>query len=95
MNDYFYDWGWQDEDNKDTAYRLREKNKHYRVFKHYKDGRFEGVTEVMSKEEAIERCKQIQLLDPVGQMDWLDRWHEAQQERREQRNEYLQAKGRL
>jgi hypothetical protein len=94
-DEYFYDWGWQFEDNMKTAYRRGAENEHYRVFKHYKDGRTESVTDVMPKEEAIERCKQIKLLDPVGQMDWLDKWHEAQQERREQRNEYLQAKGRL
>lgn len=95
MSDYFYDYGWEYEDNKDTAYKSGVQNKNYRVFKHYKDGRIEGVTEVMPREEAIEKCKQIQLLDPVGQMDWIDRWHEAEQERREQRNEYLRAKGRL
>jgi hypothetical protein len=53
------------------------------------------VTDVMPKEEAIEKLKQIQLLDPIGQMDWVDRWHEAEQERQAQRNEYLTAKGRL
>ena len=93
--DYFYDYGWQFEDNKATAFRRGATNEHYRVFKHYKDGRMEAVTEVMPKEEAVERCKQIQLLDPVGQLDWIDKWHEAEQERLAQRNEYLSAKGRL
>jgi hypothetical protein len=95
MDDYFYDWGWLFEDNIETAYRTNIPNKNYRVVKHYKDGRTESVTDVMPKEEAIERCKQIQLLDPVGQMDWLDKWHENEQERKAQRNEYLTAKGRL
>ena len=94
-DEYFYDWGWQFEDNMKTAYRRGAENEHYRVFKHYKDGRTESVTDVMPKEEAIERCKQIKLLDPVGQMDWLDKWHENEQERKAQRNEYLTAKGRL
>jgi hypothetical protein len=95
MSDYFYDYGWQYEDNKDTAYRTGKENRHYRVFKHYRDGRIEGVTEIMSRDDAIEMCKQIQLLDPVGQMDWVDDWHEAEQERLAQRNDYLTAKGRL
>ncbi len=94
-DEYFYDWGWQIEDNMKTAYRKGVTNEHYRVFKHYKNGRAEAVTETMPREEAIERCRQIKLLDPVGQQDWLDKWHEVEQERREQRNEYLQAKGRL
>ena len=95
MDDYFYDWGWQIDDNLKTAFRKNVKNEHYRVFKHYKNGRAESVTDTMSREEAIERCNQIKLLDPVGQVDWIDKWHEAQQERRERHNEYLQAKGRL
>ena len=94
-DEYFYDWGWQVEDNMKTAYRKGVTNEHYRVFKHYKNGRAEAVTDTMPREEAIERCRQIKLLDPVGQQDWLDKWHEVEQERREQRNEYLQAKGRL
>jgi hypothetical protein len=95
MDEYFYDWGWQIDDNLKTAFRKNVKNEHYRVFKHYKSGRTEAVTDTMSREEAIERCKQIDLLDPVGQVDWIDKWHEAEQERKEQRNNYLQAKGRL
>ena len=94
-DDYFYDWGWQVEDNMKTAYRRDAKNEHYRVFKHHKDGRTESVTDTMPREEAIERCKQINLLDPRGQQDWLDKWHEREQERKAQRNEYLTAKGRL
>ena len=95
MDEYFYDYGWQYEDNEATAYKTGVKNMNYRVFKYYRDGHIESVTDVMPREEAIEKCKQIQLLDPVGQMDWIDKWHEAEQERREQRNDYLQAKGRL
>lgn len=94
-DEYFYYWGWQIEDNMKTAYRKGVTNEHYRVFKHYKNGRAEAVTDTMPREEAIERCRQIKLLDPVGQQDWLDKWHEVEQERREQRNEYLQTKGRL
>ena len=95
MDEYFYDYGWLFEDNMATAYKIGMQNEHYRVFKHYKDGRMESVTDTMPRDDAIERCKQIQLLDPVGQVDWIDKWHEAEQERIEQRNEYLQAKGRL
>ena len=95
MNDYFYDFGWEYADNKETAYRTGMTNKNYRVFKYYKDGRMESVTDVMPKEEAIEKLKQIHLLDPVGQMDWVDDWHEAECERRAQRNDYLTAKGRI
>ena len=94
-DDYFYDWGWLFEDNIETAYRTGMTNKNYRVVKHYKDGRTETVTDAMPKEEAIERCKQINLLDPRGQQDWLEKWHENEQERQAQRNEYLTAKGRL
>ena len=93
--DYFYDYGWLFEDNIETAYRTGMTNKNYRVVKHYKDGRTESVTDTMPKEEAIERCKQINLLDPRGQQDWLEKWHENEQERQAQRNEYLTAKGRL
>lgn len=95
QSEYFYDWGWQFEDNMKTAYRKGVTNEHYRVFKHYKDGRTEAVTDTMPREEAIKTCDQIKLLDPVGQMDWLDKWYENEQERKAQRNEYLQAKGRL
>jgi Mg/Co/Ni transporter MgtE len=95
MDEYFYDYGWLWEDNKDTAYRLREKNKHYRVFKNYKDGRTENVTDPMSRDEAIERLKQIHLLDPVGQVDWVEEWKQEQQDRKEIMNDYLRAKGRL
>lgn len=95
MDEYFYDWGWQFEDNMKTAYRRDAKNEHYRVFKHYKDGRMESVTDTMPREEAIERLHQIKLLDPVGQGDWVDEWKQEQQDRKEITNDYLRAKGRL
>jgi len=94
-DDYFYDYGWHYEDNKGKAYRSVNADLLYRVVKYYKNGSMENVTDPMSRDEAIEKLKQIQLLDPVGQMDWVERWHEAEQERQEQRNAYLTAKGRL
>lgn len=95
QSEYFYDWGWQYEDNKETAYKTGRVNQHYRVVKYYKDGRVELMTDPMPREEAIERCKQIQLLDPAGQTDWIDGLKEERKERQSVINDYLQAKGRL
>ena len=95
MDEYYYDYGWLWEDNKDTAYRYNMTNQNYRVFKHYKDGRMESVTDTMPREEAIERLHQIKLLDPVGQGDWVDEWKQEQRDRKEITNDYLRAKGRL
>jgi len=95
MNDYFYDYGWEYADNKELAYRTSPKNLLHRVVKYYKDGRCEAMTDPMTRDEAIEKLKQIQLLDPVGQQDWVEKWHDAERERQEQRNDYLNAKGRI
>ena len=94
-DEYFYDYGWLWEDNIKTAYGRGKVNEHYRVFKHYKDGRMESVTDTMPREEAIEKLHQIRLLDPVGQGDWVDEWKQEQQDRKEITNDYLRAKGRL
>jgi len=95
-DDYYYDYGWLWEDNKEIAYRRNATGSLlYRVIKHYKDGRVENVTDPISRDEAEQRYRQIKLLDPVGQQDWVDDWKERAQEMQEIRNEYLQAKGRL
>lgn len=95
MDEYFYDYGWLFEDNMATAYKVGMQNKYYRVFKNHKDGRTESVTDPMSRDDAIERLKQIHLLDPVGQVDWVEEWKQEQQDRKEVMNDYLRAKGRL
>lgn len=95
MSEYFYDYGWAWEDNKEQAYRTSPKNLLHRVVKYHKNGSVENVTDPMTRDEAIEKLKQILLLDPVGQQDWVEKWHDAERERQEQRNDYLQAKGRL
>jgi hypothetical protein len=94
-DEYFYDYGWLFEDNIGTALKAPTKDLLFRVVKHYKDGRTESVTDPMSRDDAIERCKQINRIDPVGQQDWIEKWHEAEQERQAQRNDYLRAKGRI
>lgn len=96
MDEYFYDWGWLFEDNKGKAFRSVTADLNYRVIKYYKKGgRMENMTDPMPREEAIERCKQIQLLDPQGQQDWVEEWKQEQQDRKEIMNDYLRAKGRL
>jgi len=94
-DDYYYGYGWLWEDNKDTAYRYNMTNKNYRVFKNYKDGRVETITDIMTCDEAMEKLKQIHLLDPVGQVDWVEELNERRQERQAVMNDYLRAKGRL
>lgn len=97
MSEYYYDYGWQYEDNIGTAYRSGAVNKNYRVYKMHRDGRCEAMTDIMPRDEAITKLNQILLLDPVGQRDWL--WREKMQEERRERSaatsSYLRAKGRL
>jgi hypothetical protein len=96
-DEYFYDFGWHYEDNKEIAYRRNANdNLLYRVIKYYKKGgRMDNMTDPMPRDEAIERLHQIQLLDPTGQQDWVDDWKQEQQDRKEIMNDYLRAKGRL
>jgi hypothetical protein len=94
-DEYYYDYGWLVEDNKDTAYRSNMTNQNFRVFKNYKDGRIEPITDIMSRDDAMEKLKQIHLLDPVGQVDWVEELNERRQERQAVMNDYLRAKGRL
>lgn len=95
QSEYFYGFAWLYEDNKETAYRTGRTNLHYRVLKYYKDGRIENMTDVMPREEAIEKLHQIKLLDPMGQQDWVDDWEQEKQDRQCSMNDYLRAKGRL
>ena len=94
-DEYYYDYGWEYADNKETAYRPTMTNKNYRVFKYYKDGHRETLTDVIPREEAIDKLKQIHLLDPVGQTDWVEEWKQEQRDRQVVMNDYLRAKGRL
>ena len=95
-DEYFYDYGWHYEDNKGKAYRSVNADLLYRVIKYYKKGgRMENVTDPMSRDDALERLKQIQLLDPIGQQDWVEDWKQEQRDRQEIMNDYLRAKGRL
>jgi len=95
MDEYYYDYGWLFEDNKKTAYRTGAKNLYYRVIKYYKDGRMENMTDTVSRDDAIERLKQIKLLDPTGQQNWVDDWEQEKQDKQCSMNDYLRAKGRL
>ena len=95
MDEYYYDYGWLWEDNKERAYRRNAGELLYRVFKYYKNGRVDNITDPIPRDDAEERCRQVKLLDPVGQQDWVDDWKERAQEMKEIRNEYLTAKGRL
>ena len=95
MDEYYYDYGWLWEDNKERAYRRNGGELLYRVFKYYKNGRVDNITDPIPRDDAEERCRQVKLLDPVGQQDWVDDWKERAQEMKEIRNEYLRAKGRL
>jgi hypothetical protein len=94
-DDYYYDYGWLWEDNKDKAYRSVSADLHYRVIKYYKDGRMDNMTDPIPRDDAVEKLKQIKLLDPIGQQDWVDDWKERKQEMYETGNDYLRAKGRL
>ena len=95
-DEYYYDYGWLFEDNKEKAFKYPAADMNYRVIKYYKKGgRMENMTELMPRDEAIERLKQIKLLDPQGQQDWVDEWKQEQQDMKEIRNDYLRAKGRL
>ena len=95
MDEYYYDYGWLWEDNKEREYRRNAGELLYRVFKYYKNGRVDNITDPIPRDDAEERCRQVKLLDPVGQQDWVDDWKERAQEMKEIRNEYLTAKGRL
>ena len=95
MDEYFYDYGWLWEDNKDKAYRSIAADLNYRVVKYYKDGRMDNMTDPIPRDDAIERLKHIKLLDPIGQDDWVEEWKEEQRERKAVMNDYLRAKGRL
>lgn len=95
-DEYFYDYGWVWEDNIGKAYRSVSADLLYRVIKYYKKGgRMDYMTDPMSRDDAIERLHQINLLDPQGQQDWVEDWKQEQQDRKEIMNDYLRAKGRL
>ena len=97
MSDYYYDFGWEYEDNKGTAYRSGAENKNYRVYKMHQNGRCEAMTDIMPRDEAITKLNQILLLDPAGQKDWLmaEKLEELRNERNAATSSYLRAKGRL
>ena len=95
MTDYYYDYGWLFEDNKKTAFVKEAKHLHYRVIKYHKDGRMENMSDVMSRDEAIDKLRQIKLLDPTGQQNWVDDWEREKQDIRCSTNDYLKAKGKL
>jgi hypothetical protein len=95
-DEYFYDYGWLFEDNRGKAFRSVAADLNYRVIKYYKKGgRMDNMTDPMPRDDAIERLKQIQLLDPIGQQDWVDEWKQEQRDRKEIERDYLRAKGRL
>jgi len=94
-DEYYYDYGWLFEDNKETAFVKKAKDLRFRVIKYYKDGRMENMTDAMPRDEAIEKLRQIKLLDPVGQQNWVDDWEQEKQDRQCSTNDYLRAKGRL
>lgn len=95
MDEYYYDYGWIWGDNKEQAYKTSAKNLRYRVIKYHRTKDMELMTEPMPMEEAIEKLKQIKLLDPVGQQDWVEAWEEEKRERQGAMYSYLQSKGRL
>jgi hypothetical protein len=94
-DEYFYDYGWLFEDNIGRALRVPVKDLLFRVVKHYRDGRMDTVTDPTSRDDAIAKLKQIKLLDPIGQEDWVEEWKQEQQDRKAITNDYLRAKGRL
>jgi len=94
-DEYYYDYGWVWEDNKGKAYMSVAADLNYRVIKYHKDGRMDYMTDPMPRDEAIEKLKQIKLLDPTGQQDWVNDWKERKQEIYETMNDYSRAKGRL
>jgi hypothetical protein len=53
------------------------------------------VTDPTSRDDAIAKLKQIKLLDPIGQEDWVEEWKQEQRDRKAITNDYLRAKGRL